>query len=127
VDAQTDDAAYRNYTTTAQTGLNGRTVPFNRGFGLGGSSLTSKSLAPIGHKVSNTQQIDYMVYNRGSMDDWNNYARLAGGDKSLTWNNIYPLTAKHENFTFPVTTRDLVSSMSAHQRAGPDRNADERV
>jgi hypothetical protein len=50
-----------------------------------------------------------MIHNRGSQDDWDSYARVAGGDASLKWENIYPLRAVHENFTMPVTTRDIVS------------------
>jgi hypothetical protein len=59
--------------------------------------------------ITEIRRTDYMVYNRGSMDDWNNYARIAGGDSSLTWNSILPLTTRHENFNLPVTTRNIVS------------------
>ncbi|KAK0224287.1 alcohol oxidase [Armillaria fumosa] len=47
-----------NFTTTQQPGLNGRSIPFPRGFGLGGSSA-----------------VNYMFYTRGPSQD---YDRLNG-------------------------------------------------
>jgi choline dehydrogenase-like flavoprotein len=45
-----------NFTTTLQPGLNNRSVAYARGKVLGGSS-----------------SINYLVYNRGSADDWDTY------------------------------------------------------
>ncbi|KAF8888882.1 hypothetical protein BD779DRAFT_1672187 [Infundibulicybe gibba] len=46
-----------NYTTTAQTGLGGRSIPYPRGHVLGGSSSTN-----------------YLLYTRGSSEDYDRYA-----------------------------------------------------
>jgi hypothetical protein len=50
-----------------------------------------------------------MVYNRGSQDDWDYYARVAGGDPSLRWSSMKHYMTKAENFTLPHTTRNVVS------------------
>ncbi|KIJ23404.1 GMC oxidoreductase [Sphaerobolus stellatus SS14] len=39
-----------NFTTIEQAGLNGRTIPYSRGFVLGGSSSLSKSSENLGHQ-----------------------------------------------------------------------------
>ncbi|KAG6810624.1 hypothetical protein H0H92_011093, partial [Tricholoma furcatifolium] len=48
-----------NYSTVPQAGLNGRSVVYNRGHILGGSS-----------------SVNGMVYTRGCSDDYNRYANL---------------------------------------------------
>ncbi|KAJ7497721.1 alcohol oxidase [Mycena latifolia] len=73
-----------NYTTTPQAGLNGRSVTFPRGFGLGGSS-----------------SIHYMVYTRGSKEDFDRFARVAG-DERWSWDSLIPYMRKSEEFTPPV-------------------------
>ncbi|CAK5264114.1 unnamed protein product [Mycena citricolor] len=73
-----------NYTTTAQPGLGGRSIPYPRGYVLGGSS-----------------SVNYMMYNRGSQDDWNNYAKVAG-DNGWSWGNVYPYMLKSEKWTAPA-------------------------
>ncbi|KAF7341726.1 GMC oxidoreductase [Mycena sanguinolenta] len=73
-----------NYTTTAQTGLNGRSVAYNRGFVLGGSS-----------------SVNYMVYTRGSVDDFNRWATITG-DQGWSWNNLFPYFKKNEDFSSNV-------------------------
>ncbi|KAJ6453769.1 alcohol oxidase [Mycena sanguinolenta] len=65
-----------NYTTTGQTGLNGRSVAYNRGFVLGGSS-----------------SVNYMVYTRGSVDDFNRWATVTG-DQGWSWNSLLPYFKK---------------------------------
>ncbi|KAF7374108.1 GMC oxidoreductase [Mycena sanguinolenta] len=72
-----------NYTTTAQTGLNGRSVSYNRGFVLGGSS-----------------SVNYMVYTRGSVDDFNRWAKVTG-DEGWSWNSLFPYFLKNEDFSPP--------------------------
>ncbi|KAJ7693407.1 alcohol oxidase [Mycena rosella] len=69
-----------NYTTTPQTALNGRSLPYPRGFVLGGSS-----------------SVNYMVYTRGSKEDFDRYAEV-GGDSGWTWNNLVPYMKKNERF-----------------------------
>ncbi|KAF5361277.1 hypothetical protein D9758_010278 [Tetrapyrgos nigripes] len=59
-----------NFTTVPQEELNNRTVPVPRGFVLGGSS-----------------SINLMVWNRGSRDLWDHYAKVAG-DSGWSWNAL---------------------------------------
>ncbi|KAJ7198569.1 alcohol oxidase [Mycena pura] len=73
-----------NYTTTPQAALNGRTVPFPRGFVLGGSS-----------------SVNYMTYTRGSKEDFNRFARVAD-DERWSWDNLVPYMRKNEKFTPPA-------------------------
>ncbi|KAJ6494975.1 aryl alcohol oxidase [Mycena vulgaris] len=73
-----------NYTTTPQVGLNGRSVPFPRGFVLGGSS-----------------SVNYMVYTRGSKEDFDRFAQVAD-DERWSWDNLIPYMRKNEEFTPPV-------------------------
>ncbi|KAJ7217681.1 alcohol oxidase, partial [Mycena pura] len=77
-----------NYTTTPQAGLNGRSVPFPRGFVLGGSS-----------------SVNYMVYTRGSKEDFDRFARVAD-DERWSWNNLLPYMRKNEKFTQPADHHD---------------------
>ncbi|KAK7042187.1 GMC oxidoreductase [Favolaschia claudopus] len=73
-----------NYTTTPQPGLNGRSLPYPRGFVLGGTS-----------------SVNFMVYTRGSQDDWNRFAKITKDD-SWSWNRIFPYFLKNERFTPPA-------------------------
>ncbi|KAF7357765.1 Alcohol oxidase [Mycena venus] len=73
-----------NYTTTPQVGLNGRTVAFPRGFVLGGSS-----------------SVNYMVYTRGSKEDFDRFALIAD-DERWSWDNLIPYMKKNEQFTQPA-------------------------
>ncbi|KAJ6594355.1 alcohol oxidase [Mycena capillaripes] len=73
-----------NYTTTPQVGLNNRTVPFPRGFVLGGSS-----------------SVNYMVYTRGSKEDFDRFARIAD-DQRWAWDSLVPYMKKNEMFTQPA-------------------------
>ncbi|RDB25991.1 Pyranose dehydrogenase 1 [Hypsizygus marmoreus] len=73
-----------NYTTTPQIGLNGRAVAFPRGRILGGSS-----------------SINYLIYTRGSRDDYDRYARFSG-DLGWSWDAIQPYIHKNENWTQPA-------------------------
>ncbi|KAJ7658037.1 hypothetical protein B0H17DRAFT_1097474 [Mycena rosella] len=61
-----------NYTTTPQSGLNGRSINYVRGFGLGGSSA-----------------INYMGYTRGSKEDYDRFAKVTG-DQGWSWNSLIP-------------------------------------
>ncbi|KAJ7493660.1 alcohol oxidase [Mycena latifolia] len=73
-----------NYTTTAQTGLNGRSISYPRGFVLGGSS-----------------SVNVMVYSRGSKDDYDRWARVSG-DAGWSWDNLIPYMRKNERFSPPI-------------------------
>ncbi|KAF7322093.1 Alcohol oxidase [Mycena kentingensis (nom. inval.)] len=73
-----------NYTTTPQSGLNDRTLAFPRGFVLGGSS-----------------SINYMVYTRGSKEDWDRMAHTAD-DERWSWDSLIPYMRRNEHFTQPA-------------------------
>ncbi|KAJ7680733.1 aryl-alcohol oxidase [Mycena polygramma] len=72
-----------NYTTTPQAGLNGRSIAYPRGFVLGGSS-----------------SVNYMVYTRGSKDDFDRWAAVTGDD-GWSWDNLIPYMKKNERFSPP--------------------------
>ncbi|KAF8921376.1 GMC oxidoreductase-domain-containing protein [Mucidula mucida] len=65
-----------NFTTTPQSGHNGRPTAFPRGFVLGGST-----------------SVNAMIYTRGSPDDWNRYVALSG-DSGWSWDAVQPYIAK---------------------------------
>ncbi|KAJ7243049.1 pyranose dehydrogenase [Mycena rebaudengoi] len=67
-----------NYTTTPQSGLNDRVVPYPR---------------------------DTLAYTRGSADDFNRYAKLTG-DKGWSWDRILPYFFKNEKWTSPADLHD---------------------
>ncbi|NCF81641.1 MAG: choline dehydrogenase [Proteobacteria bacterium] len=60
------------YKTEPEPGLNGRSIIYARGKGLGGSTL-----------------INAMLYLRGQMNDYDKWAQLAGDD-SWSWQNVFP-------------------------------------
>ncbi|KAK0184513.1 alcohol oxidase [Armillaria mellea] len=72
-----------NFTTTEQPGLNGRSIPFSRGFGLGGSSA-----------------VNYMLYTRGSSQDYDRYAQISG-DPGWGWEALQPYIRKNERIVPP--------------------------
>ncbi|KAK0229807.1 aryl-alcohol oxidase precursor, partial [Armillaria nabsnona] len=72
-----------NFTTTEQPGLNGRSIPFPRGFGLGGSSA-----------------VNYMFYTRGSSQDYDRYAQISG-DPGWGWEALQPYIRKNERIVPP--------------------------
>ncbi|KAF9460634.1 alcohol oxidase [Collybia nuda] len=73
-----------NYTTTTQSGLSGRSIPYPRGHLLGGSSATN-----------------WLVYTRGTAEDFNRYASVSG-DSGWSWNSLLPYFKKSEKWTAPV-------------------------
>ncbi|KAJ7314755.1 aryl-alcohol oxidase [Mycena albidolilacea] len=72
-----------NYTTTPQVGLNGRTVAYNRGYVLGGSS-----------------SVNYMVWTRGSQEEFDRWASFTGDD-GWSWDSLLPYFKKIERFVAP--------------------------
>ncbi|KZT00887.1 GMC oxidoreductase [Laetiporus sulphureus 93-53] len=76
-----------NQTTTPQSGLLNRTVNYPHGFVLGGSS-----------------SINHMVWTRGSVDDYDRYARVSKDD-GWSWNNMFPYMEKSEALVPPNTRR----------------------
>ncbi|KAK0200053.1 aryl-alcohol oxidase-like protein [Desarmillaria ectypa] len=72
-----------NYTTVPQEPLNNQLIAYPRGYVLGGSSTTN-----------------YMVYTRGSSDDYDRFAELAGDD-GWNWDNLFPYALKNEKHVPP--------------------------
>src|SRR5688572_11948127 len=66
------------YRTTAQPGLNGRSIPYPRGKVIGGSSA-----------------INAMIYNRGQSHDYDHWRQL--GLAGWGWDDVLPYFKKHEN------------------------------
>ncbi|KAJ6498871.1 aryl-alcohol oxidase precursor [Mycena sanguinolenta] len=72
-----------NYTTEPQAAMNGRSIVYNRGFVLGGSS-----------------SINSMVYTRGSKEDFDRWANVTE-DEGWSWNNLVQYMEKNERFIPP--------------------------
>ncbi|TFK37749.1 aryl-alcohol oxidase-like protein [Crucibulum laeve] len=77
-----------NYTTTPQKALNNQAIGYARGFVMGGSSSTN-----------------YLIWTRGSSDDFNRFAKVAG-DNSYSWNSILPYFKKSERHVIPSDGRN---------------------
>ncbi|KAK0499146.1 aryl-alcohol oxidase precursor [Armillaria luteobubalina] len=77
-----------NYTTTEQPGLNGRSISYPRGYGLGGSSA-----------------INYLLYTRGSSQDYDRYAQISG-DPGWGWDTLQPYFLKNERFVAPADSHN---------------------
>ncbi|KAF7362801.1 Choline dehydrogenase, mitochondrial [Mycena venus] len=90
VQATPNTAQDWNYTTTPQVGLNNRSMPYNRGFVLGGSS-----------------SVNYMVYTRGSKEDFNRWADITGDD-GWSWDSLVPYMRK--TTTTPLGSSTLLST-----------------
>ncbi|KAH8079096.1 aryl-alcohol-oxidase from pleurotus Eryingii [Cristinia sonorae] len=80
-----------NYTTTPQAGFNGRSIPYARGFVLGGSS-----------------SINLLSYHRGSDDIWNRWADISGDD-GWNWRSIEKYYMKSSRLVPPADGRDVRS------------------
>ncbi|RDB17144.1 Pyranose dehydrogenase 1 [Hypsizygus marmoreus] len=78
-----------NYTTVAQPGLGGRSIPYPRGHILGGSSA-----------------INYLIYTRGTSEDYDRYARVSG-DNGWSWRNMQQYFKKNEKFGPPADNHDM--------------------
>ncbi|KAI0085566.1 aryl-alcohol-oxidase from pleurotus Eryingii [Irpex rosettiformis] len=96
-----------NFTTVAQSGLNGRSILYERGHVLGGSTA-----------------VNFMAYCRGSKDDWNRFAKVTG-DQGWSWNSILPYAKKMENFVGPIDGRDISNEVdwNSHGHTGPLRTS----
>ncbi|KAG6872927.1 hypothetical protein C0995_005185 [Termitomyces sp. Mi166 len=73
-----------NYTTVNQTGLGGRSIAYPRGHILGGSSSTN-----------------WLVYTRGSSEDFDRYATVTG-DQGWSWKEVLPYFKKSEKWNAPT-------------------------
>ncbi|KAJ7159783.1 aryl-alcohol-oxidase from pleurotus Eryingii [Mycena filopes] len=91
-----------NYTTTAQPGLNSRTVPYPRGYALGGSS-----------------SVNYLIYTRGSKEDFDRWATVTG-DSGWSWNSLIPYQRKNELWSAPADKHNTAGQFdpSVHSTTG---------
>lgn len=75
-------------------GLNGRSLPYERGFVLGGSSSVSASNSCLLLEIMSIFKFsDSMAYTRGSKDDFDRWADVTGDDQ-WSWNSLYPYMRK---------------------------------
>ncbi|KAK7689665.1 hypothetical protein QCA50_007460 [Cerrena zonata] len=73
-----------NFTTTPQTGLNNRVIPYTRGFVLGGSS-----------------SVNLLTFNRGSDDVWDRWADLTQ-DAGWSWDSVQQYYLKSSRLVPPA-------------------------
>ncbi|KAG7100217.1 hypothetical protein E1B28_001992 [Marasmius oreades] len=73
-----------NYTTVPQEQLSGRSLDYNRGYTLGGSS-----------------SINYMAYTRGSSEEYDRIAQITG-DVGWSWKSLQPFILRNEIVTPPA-------------------------
>ncbi|KAI0653737.1 aryl-alcohol-oxidase from pleurotus Eryingii [Cubamyces menziesii] len=92
-----------NYTTVPQSSLDQRVIQYPRGRVLGGSS-----------------SINFMIYTRGSEDDFNQYAEVTG-DSGYSWSSIEPYFKKLERLVPPVDGHNTQGEVdpSIHGTSGP--------
>ncbi|KAG6887727.1 hypothetical protein C0992_010947 [Termitomyces sp. T32_za158] len=83
-----------NYTTTPQPGLGGRPIPYPRGHILGGSSSTN-----------------WLVYTRGSSEDFDRYAKVTR-DQGWSWNSILPYFKKSEKWSVPADHHNITGQFN---------------
>ncbi|KAG7445390.1 uncharacterized protein BT62DRAFT_1007126 [Guyanagaster necrorhizus] len=86
-----------NFTTTEQSGLLGRSISYPRGFGLGGSSA-----------------VNYMLYTRGSSQDYDRYAQITR-DSGWGWEALQPYMRRASSF--PLNER-FVAPSDHHNTSG---------
>ncbi|KAF5364040.1 hypothetical protein D9756_001004 [Leucocoprinus leucothites] len=83
-----------NYTTTAQAGLNQRSIVYPRGYILGGSS-----------------SVNYMGYLRGTSEEWDRYASVTQ-DKGWSWNSIQTYISRNEKWTRPADNHNTAGQFN---------------
>ncbi|KAK1231420.1 hypothetical protein PQX77_005463 [Marasmius sp. AFHP31] len=93
-----ESAADWNFTATPQRGMFNRTFTLPRGHVLGGSS-----------------SINFMTWNRGSDDVWDNFARLSG-DPGWSWESVEKYNRKVSRLTPPQDGHNTTGQVipSAH-------------
>ncbi|KAL0567410.1 hypothetical protein V5O48_014587 [Marasmius crinis-equi] len=87
-----------NFTSSPQVGMFNRTIPLSRGHVLGGSS-----------------SINFMAWNRGSNDLWDNFARLSN-DSGWSWDSVAKYSFEVSRLIPPTDGRDTTGQVipSAH-------------
>ncbi|KAJ3556100.1 hypothetical protein NP233_g12056 [Leucocoprinus birnbaumii] len=83
-----------NFTTTVEPGLSGRSISYPRGRLLGGSSSTNA-----------------MFYTRGSIDDYDRWARITG-DSGWSWKELLPYFKAHEHWSLPAEPRNITGEFN---------------
>ncbi|KAF5350971.1 hypothetical protein D9756_008209 [Leucocoprinus leucothites] len=78
-----------NYTTVNIPGYNNRSISYQRGHILGGSS-----------------SVNGMVFTRGAASDYDRWARVTG-DPGWSWDKLQPYIKKHERFQTPVDSHNI--------------------
>ncbi|KAF9461095.1 aryl-alcohol oxidase precursor [Collybia nuda] len=91
-----------NFTTTPQPGLNNRAISYPRGRVLGGST-----------------SVNYMVYMRGSAEDFDRYASVTG-DSGWNWKNMQQYAKKNEKLVAPADSHNMTGEYipSLHSTSG---------
>ncbi|KAL5484794.1 hypothetical protein ACEPAI_7436 [Sanghuangporus weigelae] len=94
-----------NFTTVNQASLNNRSIPYTRGYVLGGSTA-----------------INFMVFTRGSRHDYDRWANITE-DGGWSWNSLQQYREKIDKITLPVDGHDITQQFdpSAHGNFGPLR------
>ncbi len=85
-----------NFQTVPQKNLNNRVLAYQRGRLLGGSSSVSKCYGFLFLQPAlslSTSSLDFLIYTRGSKDDYNRYAEVTE-DPSWNWENMFPFMLK---------------------------------
>ncbi|KAG1801876.1 aryl-alcohol oxidase-like protein [Suillus variegatus] len=92
-----------NYTTTPQIGLNNRSIPYPRGYVLGGSST-----------------INFEIWTRGSIDDYNRFVDVTC-DPGWSWDEMFHYMKKSEHLVPPTDNRSVFGEVdpSIHGKKGP--------
>jgi choline dehydrogenase-like flavoprotein len=89
-----------NYTTTPQPGYNNRSINFERGHVLGGSST-----------------VNYMAYNRASDDVYDRWANITG-DAGWSWSSLEPYYYRNSRLVAPADGRkyscEVIASAHGH-------------
>ncbi|KAL5524154.1 hypothetical protein ACEPAG_8327 [Sanghuangporus baumii] len=91
-----------NFTTVNQESLNNRSIPYTRGFVLGGST-----------------SINFMTYTRGSSDDYDRWANVTD-DEGWSWNSLQPYIRKLDKVIPPVDGHNTTGQFdpSVHGQLG---------
>ncbi|KAI0052405.1 GMC oxidoreductase [Auriscalpium vulgare] len=92
-----------NYTTTKQSGFNGRSIAYPRGRVLGGSTC-----------------VNYMVWNKGAKSDYDRWA-LSTLDPGWSWDALYDTGKSIENLVAPADGHNTNGQItpSVHGTGGP--------
>ncbi|KAJ2926559.1 hypothetical protein H1R20_g10532, partial [Candolleomyces eurysporus] len=93
-----------NFTTIPQTFVNNRSLTYQRGFVLGGSSA-----------------VNSLSYTRGSKDDYDLWGKASGDSRTWSWDSLLPYMFKTEKWTPPVGGRDATGQYDPryHGKNGP--------